>query len=156
MVIVAFIAFCNGAHGQSVVRRSASRNSNNSLSLKIRNALTVRSSATTSGNTKINTEAKIGISPGSNIETRVGGEDGISTINLESGLNTNQFEATGFSSQSNYILEDNSEMTSQIETLDDDSADGGSAEASSNLIQETTLDVKYQSNEMLSTFQQAF
>ena len=160
-LITIFIALSLGllnksAHSQSVVRRNASRNTNNSLSVKIKNALTVRSSATTSGNTKIYTEAKIGISPGSEIETRVGGEDGISTINLESGLNTNQFEATGFSSQSNYILDDSSLMNSQIETLDEQSQEGGSAEASSDLIQETTLDIKYQNNETLSTFQQAF
>ena len=47
-------------------------------------------------------------------------------------------------------------MTSEIETLDESSSDGGSANASSNLVQDSTLEVTYQDAETLSTFQQAF
>ena len=156
LCLASITVLSNSAYSQSIILRSATRNTNNSLSVQIRNALSVRSSATTSGNTKVYTEANVGISPGSEIETRVGGEDGISTINLESNLNTNQFEATGFSSQANYILEESTKMNSKIETLDEDSEDGGTADASSDLVQETTLNIEYDNNEILSTFQQAF
>lgn len=156
VVFILALADSRSLYGQSVVRRTASRDTNNSLSVKIRNSLSVRSSATTSGNKKVYTEANVGIAAGSVIDTRVGGEDGVSTINLDSGLNTNQFEATGFSSEANYVLEESSMMNSQIEPLDEESSDGGTANASSDLVQETTLDIRYQSIDSLSTFQQAF
>ena len=64
--------------------------------------------------------------------------------------------ATGVASKSNFVFDDSTSMTSEIETLDESSSDGGSANASSNLVQDSTLEVTYQDAETLSTFQQAF
>ena len=54
------------------VRRNASINNNKSLVLKIRHSLSAQSSATSSGNTKLNTEANVNLAPGSTISSQIG------------------------------------------------------------------------------------
>jgi hypothetical protein len=73
----------------------------------------------------------------------------------ESGA-TRNFETTGLSTDAVYNLEDSTFMSSQIETLDPESDAPTNANASSELEQETTLDVTYKNSDMISTFQQAF
>ena len=141
---------------QAQATRSSSLNNNKSLILKIRHSLSAQSSATTSGNTKLKTEANVNLAPGSTIESQIGSEDGVSTIEFASQDDSGQLSATGVASQSSFVFDDSTSMTSEIETLDESSGEGGSANASSNLVQESTLEVTYQDAETLSTFQQAF
>lgn len=141
---------------QGVVKRNAASNSNKSLSVRIINRLSANSRATTTGNTKVFTESKISIAPGSNVTTQIGGEDGTASVLFEEELDSRTLEATGLSSNSNFILEEPTEMTSIIETIDPDSGEGGYASASSDLLKETTLDVRYQDVDSISTYQQAF
>lgn len=144
------------SYSQSVVRRSASRSGNRGLSLRVRNSLSAQSSATTSGNAKIYTEANIQIKAGSTVSTKVGGENGATSLFFEESGATRNFEATGLSTDAIYNLEDSTFMSSQIETLDPESDAPTNANASSELEQETTLDVTYKNSDMISTFQQAF
>ena len=141
---------------QAQVTRNSSVNNNKSLILKIRHSLSAQSSATTSGNTKLKTEANVNLAPGSTIASQIGSDDGVSTIEFSSQEDAGQLSATGVASKSNFVFDDSTSMTSEIETLDESSSDGGSANASSNLVQESTLEVTYQDAETLSTFQQAF
>ena len=156
-VSIFFILACSGdlVFAQSV-RRNAAINNNKSLVLKIRHSLSAQSSATSSGNTKLNTEANVNLAPGSTISSQIGSDDGVSTIDFTSDENSGQLSATGIASQSNFVFDESTSMTSEIETLDESSSEGGSANASSDLVQESTLDVTYQDAETLSTFQQAF
>ena len=96
------------------------------------------------------------LAPGSTISSQIGSGDGVSTIDFTSDENSGQLSATGIASQSNFVFDESTSMTSEIETLDESSSEGGSANASSDLVQESTLDVTYQDAETLSTFQQAF
>ena len=156
-VCIFFLLVCSGelVSAQSV-RRNAAINNNKSLILKIRHSLSAQSSATSSGNTKLNTEAIVNLAPGSTISSQIGSGDGVSTIDFTSDENSGQLSATGIASQSNFVFDESTSMTSEIETLDESSSEGGSANASSDLVQESTLDVTYQDAETLSTFQQAF
>ena len=144
------------SQAQSMVRRNAAINNNKSLSLKIRHSLSAQSSATSSGNAKLKTEAVVNLAPGSTISSQIGSEDGIATVDFSAGVNSGALSATGIASESNFVFDESTSMTSEIETLDDSSREGATANASSNLVQESTLDVIYQDAETLSTFQQAF
>ena len=161
LLFSSFLSFFCGlsvepAYAQTTVRRNASSNSNKSLILKISHSLSAQSSATSSGNTKLKTEANVNLAPGSTISSQIGSEDGISSIEFTTGDNSAQFSAAGVASQSTFVFDESTSMTSEIETLDESSSEGGSANASSNLVQESTLQVSYQDSETLSTFQQAF
>ena len=157
-VLSCFLCVLNFQHSyaQSTATRNATTNSNKSLLLKIRHSLSAQSSATSSGNTKLKTEANVNLAPGSTISSQIGSEDGLSSIEFSSGDNSGQLSATGIASQSSFIFDESTSMTSEIETLDESSGEGGSANASSNLVQESTLEATYQDAETLSTFQQAF
>ena len=69
---------------QAQVTRNSSVNNNKSLILKIRHSLSAQSSATTSGNTKLKTEANVNLAPGSTIASQIGSDDGVSTIEFAS------------------------------------------------------------------------
>lgn len=157
-VLSSFLCVLNFQHSyaQSTATRNASTNNNKSLILKIRHSLSAQSSATSSGNTKLKTEANVNLAPGSTIDSQIGSDDGVSTIEFESQDDSGQLSATGIASKSNFVFDDSTSMTSEIETLDESSSEGGSANASSDLVQESTLEVTYQDAETLSTFQQAF
>ena len=96
------------------------------------------------------------LAPGSTIASQIGSNNGVSTIEFTSEEDSGQLSATGVASNSSFVIDESTSMTSEIETLDESSSDGGSANASSNLVQESTLEVTYQDAETLSTFQQAF
>ena len=150
------LLFSPSSYAQSTVRRNAAINNNKSLTLKIRHSLSAQSSATSSGNAKLKTEAVVNLAPGSTISSQIGSEDGIATVDFSAGENSGTLSATGIASKSNFVFDESTSMTSEIETLDDSSSEGATVNASSNLVQESTLDVTYQDAEALSTFQQAF
>ena len=150
------LLFSPTSYAQSTVRRNAAINNNKSLTLKIRHSLSAQSSATSSGNAKLKTEAVVNLAPGSTISSQIGSEDGIATVDFSAGENSGTLSATGIASKSNFVFDESTSMTSEIETLDDSSSEGAIVNASSNLVQESTLDVTYQDAEALSTFQQAF
>ena len=150
------LLFSPTSYAQSTVRRNAAINNNKSLTLKIRHSLSAQSSATSSGNAKLKTEAVVNLAPGSTISSQIGSEDGIATVDFSAGENSGTLSATGIASKSNFVFDESTSMTSEIETLDDSSSEGATVNASSNLVQESTLDVTYQDAEALSTFQQAF
>ena len=61
---------------QSQVTRNSAVNNNKSLVLKIRHSLSAQSSATSSGNTKLKTEANVNLAPGSTIASQIGSNNG--------------------------------------------------------------------------------
>ena len=80
-----FKAFSGGpVFAQAQVTRNSAVNNNKSLILKIRHTLSAQSSATTSGNTKLKTEANVNLAPGSTIASQIGSDDGVSTIEFSS------------------------------------------------------------------------
>ena len=139
-----------------VVRRNASSTNEKSLNLNIRHTLNARSSATTSGNTKVKAEANSKIAPGSTISSTIGGHNSSSTIEFSTEKNSFDLSATGIESEAVYILDETTQLYSEIEQIDSASDEGTNGDASAALIQETTLDVTFQDRENLSTFQQAF
>ena len=139
-----------------VVRRNASSTNEKSLNLNIRHTLNARSSATTSGNTKVKAEANIKIAPGSTITSTIGGDNSSSTIEFNTEENSFDLSATGIESEAVYVLDESTQLYSEIEQIDSASDEATNGDASAALIQETTLDVTFQDRENLSTFQQAF
>ena len=138
------------------VRRNASSTDEKSLNLNIRHTLNARSTANTSGNTKVRAEANVRISPGSTISSTIGGDNSSATIEFNTAGNSIDLSATGIESDALYILDESTQLYSEIEQIDPDSEVGTNADASAALIQETTLEVTFQDRENLSTFQQAF
>lgn len=139
-----------------VVRRNASSSNERSLNLNIRHTLSARSSATTSGNTKVKAQADVKIAPGSTISTTIGGDNSSSTIEFNTGENASDLSATGIDSEAVYVLDEATQLYSEIEQIDPDSDKGTNGDASADLIQETTLNAAFQNRENLSTFQQSF
>ena len=138
------------------VRRNASGTTEKSLNLRIRHTLNARSAATTSGNTKVKAEANINVAPGSTISSSIGGENSTSTIEFNTNENSFDLTATGVDSEANYVLDEATQFYSEIEKLDENSETRTEGDASAALIQETTLEVTFQDQEILSTFQQSF
>ena len=155
VVIFAYISATPVSNAQ-VVRRNASSTNEKSLNLNIRHTLNARSSATTSGNTKVKAEANIKIAPGSTISSTIGGDNSSSTIEFNTEENSFDLSATGIESEAVYVLDEATQLYSEIEQIDSASEEGTNGDASAALIQETTLDVTFQDRENLSTFQQAF
>ena len=154
---VSFVILGIGRVSQAqVVRRNASSTNEKSLNLNIRHSINARSSATTSGNSKVKVEANVKIEPGSTISSTIGGDDSSSTIEFNTDQNSYDLSATGIDSEAVYILDESTQLYSEIEQIDTDSDVGTRADASAELIQETTLEVTFQDRENLSTFQQAF
>ena len=143
-------------NAQSNVRRNAALNKNESLILKIRHSLAARSSATSSGNAKLKTESQIQLAPGSSVSSQIGSSEGNSTIIFERDESSAMLNSEGIRSDSQFIFDESTTLDSKIETLGENVDQGTQAEATSNLIQESTLEVTYQDAETLSTFQQAF
>ena len=155
IAIFAYISAIPISNAQ-VVRRSASSTNEKSLNLNIRHTLNARSSATTSGNTKVKAEANINIAPGSTISSTIGGNNSSSTIEFNTKENSFELSATGIESEAVYVLDEATQLYSEIEQIDSASDEGTNGDASAALIQETTLDVTFQDSENLSTFQEAF
>lgn len=139
-----------------IVRRNASSSNDKSLNLNIRHSISARSSATTSGNSKVKVEANVKISPGSTISSTIGGDNSSSTIEFNTDQNSYDLSATGLDSEAVYILDESTQLYSDIEQIDPDSKIGTNADASAQLIQDTTLEVTFEDKDNLSTFQQAF
>ena len=157
LIILGLVSFdtFEAAKAQTV-RRNASGTTEKSLNLRIRHTLNERSAATTSGNTKVKAEANINVAPGSTISSSIGGENSTSTIEFNTNENSFDLTATGVDSEANYILDEATQFYSEIEKLDEDSDTRTEGDASAALIQETTLEVTFQDQEILSTFQQSF
>ena len=157
-ILVATLAYISAipTTNAQVVRRNASSTNEKSLNLNIRHTLNARSSATTSGNTKVKAEANIKIAPGSTISSTIGGDNSSSTIEFNTEENSFDLSATGIESEAVYVLDEATQLYSVIEQIDSASEEGTNGDASAALIQETTLDVTFQDRENLSTFQQAF
>ena len=157
-ILVAIFAYISATpiSNAQAVRRNASSTNEKSLNLNIRHTLNARSSATTSGNTKVKAEANIKIAPGSTISSTIGGDNSSSTIEFNTEENSFDLSATGIESEAVYVLDEATQLYSEIEQIDSASEEGTNGDASAALIQETTLDVTFQDRENLSTFQQAF
>ena len=157
-VLIAIFAYISATpiSNAQVVRRNASSTNEKSLNLNIRHTLNARSSATTSGNTKVKAEANIKIAPGSTITSTIGGDNSSSTIEFNTEENSFDLSATGIESEAVYVLDESTQLYSVIEKIDSTANERTDGDASAALIQETTLDVTFQDRENLSTFQQAF
>ena len=143
------------SHGNEVIRNASETNSN-SLSLKVRHSLTARSTARTTGNTRVYAESNIFLDDGSSVSTVIGGDTGLATIEFDTAANTGQMSASGFNSDSLYVLKDPTSFTSELSKIDASAPGNTFGDASSSLIQETTLGVTFQDRESISTFQQSF
>ena len=143
------------SYGNEVIRNASETNSN-SLSLKVRHSLTARSSARTTGNTRVYAESNIVLDDGSSVSTAIGGDTGLATIEFDTSANTGQMSASGFNSDSLYILKEPTSFTSELNKIDASAPGNTFGDASSSLIQETTLDVTFQDRDSISTFQQSF
>ena len=150
------IIYSTQTSNAQTVRRSASSTNEKSLNLNIRHILNARSSATTSGNTKVKAQANVKIAPGSTISSTIGGDNSSSTIEFNTDENSFDLSATGIESEAVYVLDESTQLYSEIEQIDSSSDERTDGDASAALIQETTLDVTFQDRENLSTFQQAF
>ena len=119
-VLIAIFAYISATpiSNAQVVRRNASSTNEKSLNLNIRHTLNARSSATTSGNTKVKAEANIKIAPGSTITSTIGGDNSSSTIEFNTEENSFDLSATGIESEAVYVLDESTQLYSVIEKID--------------------------------------